>query len=284
MSSRLASLCLSSSLLAGAALAGCTDEPAVAPEPEAPRFADASPAQLARTFQAASGGDLRAALQLGRLFAGAHDPTECPRIELEEPVTTLTGGCTRETGARIEGSIVIHGLLESPSDSPLESSVELDFRSAVPRRGDSILAGRLELVEGPAYSLLSGELKIDTAGIASTSNLGLYCDARECVLAPNAEIEITGLGRVRVKGAWSVGPEPAGSLTVIGGDDLLVFDLGGVGADGCVPYAVGEQRGTVCVPKIAPQDWFEPPAPFPGAQAAAAEITADDGWESPPAR
>lgn len=276
MSSRLASLCLSSSLLAGAALAGCTDEPAGAPEPAGPRFADASPAQLARTFQAASGGDLRAALQIGRFFAAAHDPTECPRIVFEEPDTTVTGGCTRNSGARLEGSIVIHGLFERPADSPLQSSVELDFRSAVPQRGDSVLAGRLELVEAPSYSLLSGDLTIETAGIASTSDLGLYCDARECVLTPNAEIEISGLGRARVKGAWSVGREPAGSLTVIGAADPLVFDLGGVGSDGCVPYTVGEQRGTVCVPKIAPQDWFEPPAQLPGAQAASAGITADD--------
>src|SRR5262245_22059957 len=109
--SRLGLRLLSSSLLSAAALAGCSESSA----PSA-RFADATPAQLERAFEAATGRALLDALAIGVDFWGRNDPRSCPSVETRGSDTTITGGCTTENDERLEGSIVIHNLAERLDD------------------------------------------------------------------------------------------------------------------------------------------------------------------------
>lgn len=191
MSLRLASLCLSPSLLLASALAGCAEAPQA-------RFADASPAQLERALRAASGHDLVSALVLGIALSGKHQPTECPAIVTAGQDTTVTGGCTRENGTRLEGTIAIHNLPSWEDDSEYDpskpGSVELDFRIVFPQHDEIVLDGRVELLEEPEQRI-SGALTLDTEGIASTSRLDFGCEDGACDMAPGAEIEISELGR-----------------------------------------------------------------------------------------
>lgn len=97
---------------------------------------------------------------------------------------------------------------------------------------------------------LSGDLTIDTEGIASTSRLTLVCtiDAT-CTASSDSEIEISDLGVASVEGTWGLSELPRGRVTVRGAD-VLVFDVDSRDENGCVPYTIGDKRGTVCVPGI----------------------------------
>ncbi len=275
---RLASLGLSSALFLGAALAGCT-------APEGTRFADASPAQLDRTYRAASGHDLVSVLLLGSVFSGEHQPTGCPRIVTEGQDTTVTGGCTLENGTRLEGEIALHNLPAWDADFPAHdpsqpASIELDFRIAFPEGGGSMLDGRIDFAEEPEPRI-SGDLTIDAAGITSTSRLTVACEVEgPCTMAAGSEIEISDLGRASVEGTWHFEDPPTGQLTVRGAD-VLVFDVGGRESSRCVPYTVGDKRGTVCAPDFEVEDWFEPPAADPGTEPREG-IQVEDDRESPP--
>lgn len=272
---RLASAGLSSALLLGAALAGCT-------EPEGARFAEASDAQLERVYRAAAAHDLVSVLILGAVLSGGHQPTGCPRIVTEGQDTTVTGGCTLTNGARLDGSIELHNMFgyedDPPSYDPSQpSTMELAFRISFPQGGEHALDGRLELFEEGGR--FSSDLTIDTAGIASTSRIAATCqDPGPCTLSPGSEIEISGLGRAAVEGSWSFIDPPAGELTVRGAD-VLVFDISSLDGN-CVPYTVGDERGTVCTRDPDVDDWLEPPAAGT-AEGAAQAITVEDDWESP---
>jgi len=243
---RLTCLWLSSSLLAAAALGGCA-------EPRDPRFADASLAQLERTFEAASGVELGATLLMGISVSGQDSPDSCPKIVTTGPDTTATGGCTIEDGVRMEGSIRVHNLpgVAGPAYDPSQpGSVEIDVRFTHPQGEDVVLDGRVEL-DG---ARISGDLTVDAEGITSTSRLALTCkDQSPCTPAADSEIEISGLGRAGVEGMWRLGP-PSGRVTARG-TDVIVFDIDGRDGEGCVPYTInGVPRGPVCIPGLGEAD------------------------------
>lgn len=240
MSSRLVSLCLSSSLLSAAALAGCADDPRA-------RFADASLAQLDRTFTSSIGDDLAAAMILGINLAGKSDPAACPAVTTTGVDTTVTGGCTTEHGARFDGAIAIHNVESFPATEPGSVELDLQFTS---REGERYaFVGRVDLDAAG----VRGDLTLDVGGIQSTSRLDFRCEGGEtCTLSPGAEIEISELGTASVE-VSSAGASLDGLLEVRG-EDVLVLDLEQAHRTpgNCAPYAVGEQRGTVC-----PIDFFE---------------------------
>lgn len=47
---------------------------------------------------------------------------------------------------------------------------------------------------------------------------------------------------------------------IVRGADVIVFDMSHRDDDPCVPYAIGDERGTVCIPDLDVEDWFGPPA------------------------
>lgn len=245
MSLRLTSLSLSSSLLSIAALAGCSgiDHDA--------RFADGSLAQLERAYAAASGDELRSAVQTALNFAGASGPLACPQVATVGQDTTITGGCTTEVGERMEGSIKVHNMPETPAYDPSQPSLfTFDFRTTRPGKATE-LDGHIEL----AKTSLSGDLRFDDGGIVSTSRLELTCKVDgPCTASPGSEIEISDLGGAGVEGTWHTGDQPSGRVTVRGAD-VLVIDVGARDADGCVPYAIGDKRGSFCDEPDLP--WIE---------------------------
>jgi len=240
VSLHLTSLGLSFALLSTATLAGCSgiDHDA--------RFADASLAQLGRAYTAASGADLNSAVQRSLAFVGASGPMACPKVVTEGQETTITGGCTTEGGERMEGSIEIHNAPQTPAYDPSQpSSFELDFR-IVQQSAAIRLDGHVELAE----TALSGDLRLDAGGIVSTSRLELACKADgPCTASPGSEIEIADLGGASVEGTWYTDDPPSGSVTVRGAD-VLVIDVGARDADGCVPYTIGDQRGSICAADV----------------------------------
>lgn len=245
MPPRLAALCLSTSLLSMAGLAGCSAEPGRA------RFADATPAQLARAYTAATGLDLASTLIMGLGFAEQGARMGCPTLGSSGGAITVTGGCTAADGARLDGTIVIRGLHPPDPDEEGSSpiSVELDFQIASPGRPRVALDGRVELDLAPGAPSIVGELTIDDEGIESTSRLSLHCTAdHECTAAPDSEIELSSLGSAGVEGTWSLGDPPSGLATVRGAD-ALVLDMARLSLQ-CAPYQVDDRRGTICPSRL----------------------------------
>jgi hypothetical protein len=226
-------------LLSVAALAGCSSEPGRA------RFADATPAQLARAYTAATGLDLASALIMSLSFAEQGARMGCPAVSSSGGAITVTGGCTAADGARFDGAIAIRGLHAPDGDEPAPISVELDFQIAPPARQRIALDGRVELDLTSDAPAVSGDLTIDDEGIASTSRLALACSAdHACTASPGSELEISGLGGASVEGNWSLGDPPTG-LATVRGDDALVLDMARRSLH-CAPYQLGRKSGTVC--------------------------------------
>lgn len=242
---RFASLILSSSLLSVVALAGCSGASS-----DETSFADATPAQLERVYSAAAGQDLGAALILGALFSGEHDPGGCPAIVTAGQDTTVTGGCTMEDGARVDGSIAIHnlnGFEENPAHDPSQPGfVELDFHVTTVQGERIDLDGRVDFDDPvePDGARARGDLTIGAGGVDSTSRLTLSCVDGTCTILPGSEIELSDLGGGSVEGTWGTGASK-GRVTVRGAD-VLVIDLAGQDANQCAPYEIGAKRGIVC--------------------------------------
>ena len=236
---------LSTSLLSLTALAGC---PGSETEYDA-KFAEATDAQLQRSFAASAGGDLESALLIGILFSGgASEPGACPTVTTDGQDTTVTGGCTTEDGDRWDGSIEIHNLpgffVENPAYDPeAPSSVVFDLHIIPFGGGDEVdLSGSVEVAEGSA----SSDFTVDAEGIETTSRLTLECeDEGPCTAASGSEIIVEGLGGAAVEGTWSLGEEASGEVRVKGAD-TLVFDMASRDENGCVDYAIGDRTGQVC--------------------------------------
>ncbi len=259
---RFTHLCLSAVLVAAAALAGCN-------QPQA-RFADATPTQVARGYTASSGADLISVSFIGTTFSGQNAPTSCPTVMTAGQDTTVSGGCTTEDGARLDGSIVLHnvpGVEDNPAYNPSQpSSIELDFQVTTPGHEHIALEGRVEA----GMSGISGDLTIEAQGITTTSRLTLVCDVHgTCTASPDSEIEISGLGGAGVEGTWSLADQPSGRITVRGAD-VLVFDLSDPDESSCTPYVLGEQTGNLCTSDLDLGGLVPAPAPIPARAGAAA--------------
>jgi len=244
MPPRLAARCLSTSVLSVAALAGCSG-------PGRASFADATPAQLARAYTAATGLDLMSTLIMGLGFAEQGARTGCPSLASSGGAITVTGGCTAGDGTRFDGSIAIRGLHppDPEEEEPGPISVELELQIAPPRRPRIALDGRVELDLASGAPRIAGDLIIDDEGIESTSRLTLACNAdHACTASPDSEIAISSLGGASVEGTWSLGEPPSGRVTVRG-DDALVLDMARLSLQ-CAPYEVGGKSGTVCPSRL----------------------------------
>jgi hypothetical protein len=243
-------------LAAGAALTGCPGT-----EHDA-RFADATDQQLERAYAASSGSDLASALVIGMLLSGGtSDPGACPTIATDGQDTTVTGGCTTDDGDRWDGTIEIHNLPAAFADNPAydptaPGSIAFDLR-ITPLEGEVVeLSGSVELDE--EAQTITGDLTVDSDGLATTSRLALGCDDDNlCTASPDSELEIEGLGGAAVEGTWRMADPPTGTISLRGAD-VLVFDLATRDADGCVAYEVGDATGTVCDPDGGEDQAFAP--------------------------
>ena len=244
MTSRLASLILSSTLLSIAALPGCAEQGI---EHDA-IFANATHAQIGRVYNASSGLDLVIALLIADDMSGRNDATGCPSFVTTGTVTTVTGGCTTEEGTRLEGSIEIRDLPELDGGFPLEGpaptgSVEFDLRGTSSDGELGALEGRVEI---DLDLSVRGDLTTTLRGIVTTSRLGFAPGSDgTTTVSPGSEMATSEVGGASVEGAWHFGDPPSGRLVLRGADEL-VFDFAGRTDDNCVPYAAGENRGMVC--------------------------------------
>jgi hypothetical protein len=239
---------LSLSLLSVAALAGC---PGSETEHDA-RFAEATDAQIERTYGSASGTDLVSAVFIGVLFSGStSEPGECPTVTTSGPDTTVTGGCTTDDGDRWDGTIEIHNLpgflVENPGYDPLlPGSVEFDLH-IVPSGGteEIDLSGSVDL-DNDGQTLV-GDFTVDADGIETTSRLSLGCEEEgPCTASPDSEVVIEALGGAGVEGTWSLDEESATGRITVRGADVLVFDVASRDDAGCVPFTIGDRTGAVC--------------------------------------
>jgi hypothetical protein len=237
---KLPTFLASLSLLSLTALAGCPASDA--------HFADATDAQIARSYSAASGQDLASALFIGIIFSGAPTNTEsCPTIVTSGNDTTVAGGCDDEDGTHWDGTIVAHnmpGFLEANPeyDATEPSTVTFNQLHITATDGESRIDGVVSYSEADAH--LEGDLTIDFEGIETTVRMTLECTPENlCTPSEDAEIEISDLGGASIDGSWGFQP-PAGAVALHGADDLT-FDLAATDADGCVPYS-GAKSGLVC--------------------------------------
>lgn len=239
---------LSLSLFSVAALAGC---PGSETEHDA-RFADATDAQIERTYGAASGTDLVSAVFIAALFSGStSEPGACPTVTTSGADTTITGGCTTEDGDRWDGTIEIHNIagifVENPAYDPLQpGSVVYDLHIVPFGSTEEVdLSGSVDL-DNEGQTLV-GDFTVDADGIATTSRLSLGCDEEgPCTASPDSELEIEGLGGAGVEGTWSLGEESATGQITVRGADVLVFDIASRDDAGCIDYAIGDRTGSVC--------------------------------------
>jgi hypothetical protein len=213
-------------------------------------FAEATPVQLERAFQAASGGDGGSAYIIGMFISQqTSEPGACPSIVTEGSTTTLTGGCTTDGGEVIEGRIVVENVppffSEDPDIDPeaLQRVTYEDF-SIEEGEEDVFVDGVVEL--DPVAQRVSVALTLRTLGVEVRSDLSLSCDDTDlCTPDGGAEIEIDGLGGAGIEGTWRLDEPAEGSLTLRGAD-TVTYAIGEM-VDECVPYTLADgSTGEVC--------------------------------------
>lgn len=220
--------------------AACGDN--VYPPTGAAALRDADPAVLSRAVAGASGADAREALALARSYLEGNQlrTATCPAVDAGDAVTTISFDCADGT---LAGTILVeHALPHAPA--PRTRVTFLGYRDA-----DRGLDGFVE--ETGAAGSLAADLDVTIDDVAIRSILALACDAQGvCAAAPDAMVDIDGLGAATVAGAWRQAPL-GGSLTLIG-LETMTFDLNAA-AQGCVPYTIdGAAAGELCDDPVVP--------------------------------
>jgi hypothetical protein len=234
-------------------LAACADDPASRPPPveepppEGARFAGASLEQKQRALAAAAGADAA----MGMLVAGFLELTPpestCPLVIRAGDTLTATTDCTDDSGNQLSGRIIaknLPSLVDGASDPTLP--IELTFEAyrletASAEEGIALNGTLIFRPDGSQTSALTATLSGLEVATAATWRPGA---GEQQTADASSTIELTGLGRARIEGSWSM-DAPSGALALRGADVLEAdFDLA---ANGCVPLTVdGKAAGELC--------------------------------------
>lgn len=239
---------LSTSLVLGA----CTDET----DRTTAKFSTADAAHLERALDVVGANDLAQLYLVGAFIAGTNQPG-CPSFVTTGNVTTVTGGCTTDDGARLEGRFIatnMQGIFTTnPSYDPSKpSSVEAEAWTVTDPSapGPESIDGKVTVtnVGGVAGNgaALEGAADVDLGGIAAHSELSFSCDATDlCTHGKDSWVDIDGVGAATLAGTWRFDEPRTGTVTATGAE-TLVLDIG-ASTDECRMYRIdGGATQMVC--------------------------------------
>jgi|JI6StandDraft_1071083.scaffolds.fasta_scaffold38837_4 hypothetical protein len=222
--------------------AACSDDPSR----EGLTFSTLDAAHLERALDLTAGRDLSMLYVTGLFVSGANEPAPaCPVFVSTGNVTTVTGGCTSDDGARFEGRIVITNMPalfgESPTYDPTQPSVieAIDWKATDADGLVQGIDGKLTAT-GDADSAVSMTGAVDATldGITAHLEMSTSCDdADRCTMADGSFFEIEGLGAATLSGSYGFADPPSGAITATGAE-TLVLDVA-AGTDTCRTYRIG---------------------------------------------
>ena len=230
------------------ALAACGGEGGSTDVQPTLRFADRTDAELVRLIDAAGGTDLFRATGMIDQFGDTFEVEPCPTITIAGSVATVTGGCARADGTRLEGSGAV--------DNPIGWD-QLDYRF----QDDTLYTfTQFGLGDGQATQTFDGwlrrtdglatwdaDLTASLLGVTVRSDLYIHCTdpQRPSCAFTNIGLELVGVGGARVSGTVTASTTGGGQqidLTLQGADRLTVRSTGT-----CLGWQIeGTTRGRTC--------------------------------------
>lgn len=215
------------------------------------RFTEADEAHRVRALTAAAGGDAGLAFVLGSFATAAAPESTCPSVVRVGDRATATFDCTDSAGTRIDGCIVATNLGDLLGDSGPAADPTKDvvlafegFRQHGAAPAEQVtLDGRVALRPDGA---MVAALEVGLAGITALTDATLVSNGALTSAVAGGSIEVDGLGRATIHGAWSLDEDnPAGALELRGADVLRADFADAFG--GCVPITIdGHAAGQLC--------------------------------------
>jgi hypothetical protein len=228
-------------------LAACGGDP----EPADPiHFAQTTELQRLRAITAGASGDAAMGFFIGAIMTSVpQEQSTCPRITRSGDTLTATGGCTSDSGDRIEGRVVaknVPGFLGGGNDMSKPAVVTFeDFRmdDSSDDNEDFVFDGTVTL--SPDASM-TADLHVSMLGLEVWSDATWNRTAERTTARAGSAIELAGLGRATIEGSWNMDSEsPAGALE-LHGTDVLRANFDAVAND-CVPLTIdGAPAGQLC--------------------------------------
>ncbi len=203
----------------------CTDGDDGAPAPTA-EFSRKDDAHLHRTAFAATGGDAFYLRLAGALYAG-EDSAGCPSVSTTGAVTTVTGGCTLDSGQRAEGTLTLTNVESFLGPSAYDPSQPSRYEARGWRidQGDGPEASDGVVTLTPTANGVEMVAKLDTTlwGIR-TSFVGTYVcpEGGLCKIAAGSRLDVDGVGSAELSGEFDFDVVPGGTVTVAGVEKLTV--------------------------------------------------------------
>lgn len=212
------------------------------------RFADRTDAELLRLIDAAGGTDLFRATGMLDQFGDTFEVEPCPTITIAGSVATVTGGCARNDGTRLEGS----GAVDNPIgwdqlDYQFQDDTLYTFTGfgLVDGQTTQSFDGWLRRTDGLAT--WDADLTASLLGVTVRSDLYIHCTNPQqpsCAFT-NSGIELVGGGGARVSGTVTASTTGGGQridLTLQGADRLTIHSTGT-----CLGWQIeGTTRGMTC--------------------------------------
>ncbi|MBK9036836.1 MAG: hypothetical protein IPL61_37235 [Myxococcales bacterium] len=211
-------------------------------------FADRTDLEITRLINAAGGVDMFSAESVIGQFGDTFDPDPCPAITVAGTVATITGGCTRADGVRVEGTATAENPLGWDqldyrySDDTLYTFQQLSFGDA---QATQIFDGSLRRADG--LTTWDADLTVTSFGLTIRSDLYYHCtdpNNPRCALT-NSGLELTGAGGALASGRVSIDRttnRQTMDFTLKGRDTLTMHSNGT-----CVGWQIeGTDRGMPC--------------------------------------
>jgi len=209
------------------------------------QFDKATPQAIERAIIAGVDGDAQIGLILAVGFASfPAGATACPSIATSGTTVTVTGGCTTDTGERIDGSVQIDNLqgLSAAQASTVNAGLTFDHFTLSGSGEEFELDGSISLSGSAGASTMSANLDDSLLGLEAISNIDASCTATGCSIDSGATIAIPDIGDADVSGLFD---NNGGSvaITLTAADKMAVTSNG----SGCYTYSISDgATGELC--------------------------------------
>lgn len=211
-------------------------------------FADRTDTEIARLINAAGGVDMFSAESRIGQFGDTFEADPCPAISVAGTVATITGGCTRADGVRIDGSATAANPLGwDQLDYRYSDDTIYTFRQLTFVQGGQTQTFDGTLVRADALTTWDADLTVTSFGLTIRSDLYYHCtdpSNPRCSLS-NSGLELVGAGGALASGRVAIDRttnRQTMDFTLEGRDTLTMHSDGT-----CVGWQIeGTTRGQPC--------------------------------------
>lgn len=228
-------------------LAACGDGDSGTPA----RFSSATELQRQRALIAGTGMDAAFGFLIGSFLTATPAESTCPRIAQSGLTTTATFDCTDDSGQRIDGTVILTNVASvfggGPETDPTkDSSVVFQGYHAHDPDPTQELAFDGRIVLHPDQNLVV-ELDAQLNGLAVVTDATFTsADGDLTTAVAGSSVELEGLGRATIEGAWHATGDTASGAIELHGADVLRADFDAM-VDGCIPLTIdGQSAGQLC--------------------------------------